>query len=165
MQIRVDPLQSPEIIALLQEHNRDMRLHSPEESVHALDLDALRDPGITFWSVWSGADLAGCGALKQLDSRNGEIKSMRTASAFLRRGVAVCLLGHILQVARDRGYAKVWLETGAPEAFMPARKLYTRFGFEYCDPFGTYTEDPYSLFMCRSLGAKPAAKPAPGAEA
>ena len=136
-----------------------MRLHSPEESVHALDLESLRGEGITFWSVWSGGDLAGCGALKQLDHRNGEVKSMRTARSFLRRGVAAYLLEHILLVARERGYARVWLETGTPDVFIPARKLYERFGFAYCKPFGTYTEDPYSLFMCRHLGADSAARP------
>lgn len=152
MQIRVDSLEGPEIEALLKEHNRDMRLHSPEESVHALDLNALRAEGVTFWSVWSGGDLAGCGALKKLDERNGEIKSMRTARPFLRQGVAAFLLEHILAVAGDRGYEKVWLETGAPDVFIPARKLYERFGFEYCDPFGAYREDPYSMFMCKVIG-------------
>lgn len=161
MRISVDKLESGQIKRLLEEHNQDMRLHSPEGSLHALDLDALKAPEITFWSVWSGDDLAGCGALKQLDELNGEIKSMRTARDFLRQGIAARLLGHILQVAEERGCAKVWLETGAPDVFIPARRLYERFGFEYCEPFGTYSEDPYSMFMCRSLGAGSAKFPLP----
>ncbi len=152
MEIKVDDLTGPEVAALLNEHLRNMGLHSPPESVHALDLEALRRPEITFWSAWEGPDLLGCGALKELDARHGEIKSMRTASAHLRKGVAARLLQHILEEAARRGYQKVSLETGSADAFEPARKLYARFGFSYCGPFVGYKEDPYSVFMSRELG-------------
>ena len=118
MIIKTDDLRGPEIQALLQEHLRNMALHSPPESVHALDINALRKPGITFWTAWNNADLLGCGALKLLDAQraddapHAEIKSMRTAAAHLRKGVARALLSHIIGVARQRGYARLSLETG-----------------------------------------------------
>jgi putative acetyltransferase len=151
MNIRVDDLNGPEIQQLLQEHLQSMYLHSPPESVHALNLEALRKPGITFWTVWQDAELMGCGALKELDAMHGEIKSMRTASAHLRQGVAAALLVHILEEARRRSYRRLSLETGSMVAFAPARSLYTRFGFKFCSPFGDYVEDPYSVFMTREL--------------
>ncbi len=151
MHIRPDDLSSPEIRALLEEHLRNMRSISPPESVHALDLDALRRPEISFWTVWSGPELMGCGALKELDPRHGEIKSMRTAGAHRRKGVAQAVLQHILDVAAARGYRRLSLETGAQDAFEPARRLYARFGFSFCPPFGSYAEDPNSVFMTRSL--------------
>ena len=151
MNIRVDDLRGPEIAGLLQEHLRSMALHSPPESIHALDLDALRRPEITFWSVWQDAELLGCGALKELDARHGEIKSMRTASPHLRKGVAARLMGHILEEATRRLYRRLSLETGSMEAFAPARRLYARFGFCPCGPFADYVEDPYSVFMSREL--------------
>jgi len=143
--------EGPEIEALLWEHLASMHLHSPPESIHALDLESLRAPDITFWSVWCGPQLAGVGALKQLDAVHGEIKSMRTASAYLRQGVAAALLEHILTVAQRRGYRRLSLETGSMDAFQPARALYSRFGFEFCRPFAAYKEDPYSVFMTRAL--------------
>jgi putative acetyltransferase len=151
MEIRFDNLRGPEIAQLLQEHLRNMRLHSPPESVHALDLEALRRPEITFWTVWDGSELLGCGALKELDPRHGEIKSMRTASMHLRKGVAAGLMHHILDEARRRSYRRLSLETGSMEVFAPARSLYTRFGFKPCGPFADYVEDPYSAFMTREL--------------
>lgn len=150
-EIRKDDLSGPEIALLLQEHLASMALHSPPESVHALDLDALRAPEVSFWSVWKGLELAGCGALKELDAYHGEIKSMRTASKHLRAGVAAALLEHILSVARKRGYRRLSLETGSMEAFAPARALYCRYGFELCEPFADYVEDPYSVFMTREM--------------
>ena len=152
MQIRADDLRGPEIRALLEEHLRDMRRISPPESVHALDLDALRKPAITFWTVWSGAELLGCGALKVLDARHGEIKSMRTAERHRRKGVARAMLAHIIDTARDRGFERLSLETGAQPEFDPARRLYQDFGFEHCPPFGEYVEDPNSVFMTHRLG-------------
>ena len=128
-----------------------MFLHSPPESVHALDLEALRKPEITFWSVWQDSDLLGCGALKELDARHGEIKSMRTAAHHLRKGVAASLMRHMLEVAGQRSYRRLSLETGSMTAFAPARGLYTRFGFQSCGPFADYIEDPYSVFMTREL--------------
>ena len=151
MEIRRDDLQGPEIQALIREHLRGMHAITPEESVHALDLDGLRRPEITFWSVWSGRELLGCGAIKELDRAHGEIKSMRTAARHLRKGVAAALLEHILAEAKRRSYRRLSLETGAPDAFIPARKLYARFGFSVCGPFADYTLDPNSVFMTREL--------------
>ncbi len=151
MDIRIDDLRGPEIALLLEEHLRSLRALSPPESVHALDLEKLRQPEITFWTVWEGADLLGCGALKELDARHGELKSMRTAAPHLRKGVASALLRHILEDAKRRSYLRLSLETGAPAAFVPARNLYARFGFQVCGPFTGYVEDPNSVFMTRRL--------------
>jgi putative acetyltransferase len=151
MDIKLDDLSGSEIHELLQEHLRNMRLHSPPESVHALDVEGLRKPEVTFWTVWEDDDLLGCGALKELDAQHGEIKSMRTSSRHLRRGVARNLLNYILEEGRRRGYSRLSLETGAAEAFEPARRLYADFGFNYCEPFADYVEDPYSVFMTREL--------------
>ena len=151
MHIKVDDLSGAEIHELLQQHLRAVALHSPPESVHALDIEDLRKPDITFWTAWEGRRLLGCGAIKQLNARHAEIKSMRTSSSHLRKGVAKTLLGHILEEARRRSYSRVSLETGSMEAFAPARNLYTDFGFEYCEPFAEYVEDPYSVFMTREL--------------
>ncbi|HZS44675.1 MAG TPA: GNAT family N-acetyltransferase [Blastocatellia bacterium] len=151
MEIKIDDLTGPEIQKLLQEHLQSMFLYSPPESVHALGLEGLRKPDITFWSAWENGELLGCGALKELDPRHGEIKSMRTASAHLRKGVASNLLNHIIEEAQRRKYSRLSLETGSGEAFEPARKLYLSFGFNYCGPFADYVEDPYSVFMMKEL--------------
>lgn len=151
MDIRVDDLSSPEIVRLLHLHLQSAALHSPPESVHALDLEALRRPEVTLWSVWQNSELMGCGAVKELDSRHGEIKSMRTVSSHLRKGVAARLIRHILDEARRRSYRRLSLETGSMEAFAPARSLYARFGFKPCGPFAAYVEDPYSVFMTREV--------------
>src|SRR5690606_33744688 len=125
--IRHDDLCGPEIAELLREHLKDMYATSPPESVHALDLERLRDPAITFWTAWDGTKLAGCGALKELDSKHAEIKSMRTARAYMRQGVGRFVLSHILEVARMRGYERISLETGSMEYFVPARQMYEQF--------------------------------------
>ena len=151
MEIRVDDLRGPEIARLLEEHLRNMYEVSPPESVHALDLEALRKPEITFWSVRQGPELLGCGALKELDARHGEIKSMRTAAPHLRKGVAASLMRHILEEARRRSYRRLSLETGSMAAFAPARNLYSTFGFQPCGPFADYFDDPNSFFMTREL--------------
>jgi putative acetyltransferase len=151
MDIKIDDLSGSEIYELLQEHLRSMALHSPPESIHALDIEELRQPEITFWTVRENGELLGCGALKELDAQHAEIKSMRTSSLHLRKGVAKNLLKHILEEARRRGYSRLSLETGSMEAFEPARKLYANFGFTYCEPFADYIEDPYSVFMTREL--------------
>jgi putative acetyltransferase len=151
MEFRLDDLQGAEIRGLLMEHLASAREHSPPESVHALDVDGLRQPGLSFWSAWRGGELLGCCALKELDPLHGEIKSMRTVGAHQRRGVGARLLQHVIDEARARGYRRLSLETGSMAAFAPARALYERFGFEYCPPFDAYVEDPYSLFMTRSL--------------
>ena len=151
MDIRIDDLRGPEIAGLLREHLHDMALHSPPESIHALDLEALRRQEITFWSAWQDGQLMGCCALKQLDSRHGEIKSMRTAQVHRRKRVGVRLLQHLLDEATRRGYKRLSLETGAMAAFAPAHALYASFGFTPCGPFAEYVEDPYSTFMTRLL--------------
>ncbi|MFL6211004.1 MAG: GNAT family N-acetyltransferase [Pyrinomonadaceae bacterium] len=151
MEIKIDDLKGSEIHELLQEHLRNMRRISPPESVHALDIEGLRKPEITFWTIWEGTVLLGCGALKELDAQHGEIKSMRTASMHLRKGVAKHLLKHILAEAKRRGYSRLSLETGSMAAFEPARKLYAGFGFTYCAPFADYVVDPNSVFMTRAL--------------
>jgi len=152
MIIREDDLTGPEIAALLQAHLDTMALHSPPESIHALDLDALRVPAVTFWTVWAGPDLLGCGALKELDAGHGEIKSMHTAERHRGKGVARKLVEYILQAASERSYTRLSLETGSMEAFAPARALYAGFGFEETGPFGGYVEDPHSAFMTLTLG-------------
>jgi putative acetyltransferase len=154
MQISVDDLRSPQVAALLHAHLDHARSASPPESVHALDLDALQSPGITFWTAWDGANLLGCGALKELDSSHGEIKSMHTAAQHRGRGVAKALLAHIINVGRSRSYRRLSLETGSIDAFAQARALYARFGFIVCPPFGAYGRDPNSVFMTLDLTHK-----------
>jgi putative acetyltransferase len=149
--IKIDDLSGPEIRELLQEHLASMRRHSPSESVHALPIEGLRTPEITFWTVWEDGELLGCGALKELNSHHGEIKSMRTASRHLRRGVGRTLLHCIIGEAARRGYRRLSLETGSMEAFEPARQLYGRSGFTFCGPFAEYVEDPNSVFMTKEL--------------
>lgn len=151
MDLRLDDLRHPAVIALLQEHLDWMHRISPPESVHALDLAALRRPDITFWTLWDGDALAGCGALRELAQGHGEVKSMRTAQTHLRRGVAARMLEHILAEARRRGYGRLSLETGSMAYFAPARALYARAGFSPCAPFGDYVDDPNSVFMTRTL--------------
>ena len=147
MKIVVDDLRGSAIQALLQEHLDDMYATSPPESVHALDLDELRQPEITFWTIWDENSLAGCVAMKELDSVHGEIKSMRTAQGFYRRGVASSLLQHVLGEAKQRTYQRLSLETGIEDYFAPARKLYQKYGFVECAPFADYKLDPNSVFM------------------
>lgn len=137
---------------MLDEHLRSMHEISPPESVHALDLAALRKPDITFWTAWREGELLGCDALKALDATHGEVKSMRTASACRRTGVGRAVLEHIVAEARTRSYARLSLETGSMEAFAPARRLYESFRFIYCPLFGEYAEDPNSVFMTCAFG-------------
>jgi putative acetyltransferase len=111
----------------------------------------LRAPDITFWTVWDETELAGCGALKELGRDHGEIKSMRTATTYLRKGVATVVLRQIIGEARRRGYRRLSLETGAMPFFEPARALYAKFGFTRCAPFADYREDPNSVFMSMTL--------------
>jgi len=151
MDIRVGQLRNKDVISLLEEHHRDMLSHSPPESVHALDLTALESADVTFWSVWNNQELAGFGALKELDKDHGEIKTMRTSTKYLRKGIACKLMEHIVKEAKLRSYKKLSLETGTMNAFLPAQRLYYQFGFEKCEPFGSYKEDPYSTFMTKIL--------------
>ncbi len=151
MRIVVDDLSGPRIAAFLDEHVQQMRSITPPESKHALDLDSLRRPEITFWSVLDGDALVGCGALKRLDESHAELKSMRTAPARQRSGVASLLLEHIIAEARRMGFTRLSLETGSAGFFHPARSLYEKFGFEYCEPFADYRPDPNSVFMTKIL--------------
>ena len=147
----MDDLNGPEVQALIMEHLLHMQSLSPPESTHALNLDGLKRPDVTFWSGWELGELVGCGALKELDPQHGELKSMRTAAAHHRKGVAKRMLQHIINEAKQRGYTRISLETGSMEAFEPARKLYERSGFTYCGPFADYTDDPLSSFMTLEL--------------
>lgn len=149
--IVVDDLSGPEIAALLSAHLDFARANSPVGSVHALDLDALKQDSITFWSAWDGKDLVGCIALKELDAHHGEIKSMHTVKTVRRSGIARQLVVHLIDEARTRSYRRLSLETGGNDAFAPARRLYETFGFEYCPPFGDYVDDSFSTCMTRLI--------------
>lgn len=154
MIIAEDDLRGGEIAALLSAHLELMRATSPPESVHALDLDALRAPEITFWTLRDDGQLLGCGALKEIDGSHGEVKSMHTAAAARGKGVGRLLLEHIIDEAQCREYKRLSLETGSPEAFAPARALYERFGFQPCGPFADYVYDPFSVYMTLALGSR-----------
>jgi putative acetyltransferase len=149
--IREGGLDDPQVIALLREHLAGMQALSPPESIHALGLEGLRRPDIRFWSAWYHGELLGCGALREIDPMHGELKSMRTAEARRRAGVASRLLQHIVAEARRRGYCRLSLETGSMDGFAPARRLYANAGFVACAPFADYTDDPNSVYMTRTL--------------
>ena len=151
MRIIEDDLTGAEIRALLETHFAGMLANSPAESCHFLDFDGLNAPDVTFWSIWDGESLAGCGALKQLSPDQGEIKSMRTHADHLRKGAGATMLTQIISEARGRGYNRLSLETGSSEAFLPACALYEAFGFAYCQPFGDYQADPFSRFMTLAI--------------
>lgn len=151
MSITEGGLDDPGVLALLREHLQGMADHSPPESIHALDVEGLKAPGITFWTMRNGGEVLGCIALKQLNERHGEIKSMRTASAHLRKGVGAALLEHLVAEARRRGYERLSLETGSGPGFEAAHALFRKFGFVECGPFADYREDPFSRFMTAAL--------------
>lgn len=155
MRIVVDDLSGPDIAEFLAEHLRQMRAITPLESKHALDLDGLRSPEVTMWSVRDGDSDAeavlGCGAIQRLDAGHAELKSMRTSPARARSGIASRLLTHILDESRRMGFTRLSLETGTAEFFLPARRLYEKFGFDYCGPFADYRPDPHSAYMTRLL--------------
>lgn len=154
--VRIDDLGSPEVEALIAEHLAGMRGHSPPGHAHALALDGLRRPEITFWTAWRGAALCGCGALRALDARAGEVKSMRTRPAYLRQGVGQAILDEIVRTARARGYATLHLETGTGEPFAAAHALYLRNGFAWSGPFGDYVATDFNVFMAKPLRPDPA---------
>ncbi|MFK7732070.1 MAG: GNAT family N-acetyltransferase [Pseudomonadales bacterium] len=144
-------LDHPQVIALLEQHLREMHSASPIESVHALDLDELRGEQLSFWTLWKKDELLACGALKSLGDKHAEIKSMRTSENFLRQGIAGQLLTRLLAQARKSGLQWVSLETGSQDYFEPARQLYLKYGFSFCPPFANYEEDPNSVFMSLQL--------------
>ena len=147
VEFKLDDLFDPRIVEFLEEHIEDMKSASPPESKYALDLDGLRMPDVTFWSAWEKEELVACGALKQLNNSHAEIKSMRVFAARRGRGIASKLLSHLLIEASSKGYHRISLETGSIAFFDPARKLYEKFGFECCAPFGDNKENPNSVFM------------------
>jgi len=149
--IREDDLTGQEIRGLLQLHLDEMHRWSPPESVHAMPIERLRQPDVTFYSAWDDGRLAACGAIRHLASDHGELKSMRAHPDYRGRGAGTAILLHLLDVARQRGYARVSLETGRPEPFLPARRLYESHGFVECPPFGSYVVDPFSICMTRTL--------------
>jgi putative acetyltransferase len=151
MDIKIDDLCGGAIARFLEEHLNDMRAVSPPESVHALDLERLREPAITFWTMWDEGQLVGCIALKELDATHGEIKSMRVSAHCRNQGLAKKLLHHLIDEAARRGYRRLSLETGSMPFFEPARRLYMNAGFESCAPFGDYIEDPNSVFLSRLI--------------
>lgn len=151
LRIAEDDLSDGKISELLSSHLREMHKYSPPESIHALDVTKLGEETITFWSARDGERIAGCGALKEISSSLGEIKSMKTDAGYLRKGIAARLLEVILHEAKKRLYVEVSLETGSNDSFTPAISLYERYGFEECAPFASYEPDPYSRFFCKKL--------------
>lgn len=150
-EIAVDDPRSADIRELLERHLTFAHTHTPPHDVHALDIDGLLDPAVTFYSYRLDGQLLGVGALKQLDLRHAELKSMHTAAEARGRGVGRAILNHLIAVARDRGCRRVSLETGTVAAFTPARSLYASAGFEPCGPFAEYRPSPSNTFMTLSL--------------
>ncbi len=136
---------------LLERHLVFATSHTPPQDVHALDVDALVDPAITFYGLRVDGELLAVGALKRLDDRHVELKSMHTAERARRLGIGRAMVEHLLAVARERGFARVSLETGSQPAFAPARALYASAGFAPCGPFGDYCPSPSSSFMTLKL--------------
>ena len=139
------------VIDLLRVHLASSRANTAPGSAHALDLAGLQAPGISFWTIWDGDTLLGCGALKRLAADHGEVKSMHTAQAVRRKGIASAMLRHIIATARGRRIARLSLETGSWDYFRPAQAFYRRHGFVACGPFADYVLDPNSVFMTRDL--------------
>jgi putative acetyltransferase len=149
--VRQDDLSTGEVQLLIAEHLSGMHSHSPPGHVHALAIESLRAPSVTFWSAWVDGTLCGCGALRELDRFSGEVKSMRTRPSFVRRGVGQAILDEIIRTGRQRGYSRLYLETGTGHAFAPAHALYRRNGFEWSDPFGEYSATDFNVFMVKVL--------------
>ncbi len=149
--IAVDDPRRDDVRALLERHLAFAKAVTPPEDVHALELDGLLDPSVTFFSLRADGSLLGVGAIKRLDADHVELKSMHTAEEARRRGVGRAIVDHLLAVAAERGASRVSLETGAMDAFEPARSLYASAGFVPCGPFGDYAESANSAFMTRPL--------------
>jgi putative acetyltransferase len=151
MRIADGGLDDHRVQGLLARHFTTARAQTAPGSAHALDLSGLRSTDIEFWSAWEGDHVIGVGALKRLSASHGEIKSMHTAEAHRRKGVASALLRHIITKAHHVGLSRLSLETGSWAYFDPARKLYRRHGFVECPPFGAYVPDANSVFMTLEL--------------
>jgi len=151
MDIKLDDLTHPKTLALLQLHLEGMHENSPPEHVHALDLSSLKTPEISFWTAWEADKVLGCGALKELSKSTGEIKSMRTHTSHLRKGVAAAILEHILAIAKERGYSRLSLETGNGLTFEPALSLYRKHGFTNGGAFSHYEKNEFSQFLHLNL--------------
>jgi putative acetyltransferase len=156
--IAIDDPGAEDVRALLERHLAFARATTRPEDVHALDLDALRDPVVTFCSLRRGGEVLGVAALKRLDDRHAELKSMHTAQGARRGGVARALVDHLVALARERGMGRVSLETGAGPAFAPARALYAGAGFRPCGAFGDYEPSPNSAYMTLELDPAPPAR-------
>lgn len=146
-----DDLTNPRIIELLRFHLEEMHSWSPACKVHAMPVERLREPDVSFFAAWDGEALAGVGALKEIDDTRGELKSMRAAPEYRGKGAGEAILIHLMAEARRRGYSWLGLETGRPEPFVPAVKLYEKHGFAECENFGDYISDEFSLCMSRTL--------------
>ena len=156
MRIEIDDVSRLQVLALLEEHLRNMHEITPPNQVFAFDANKLRESGVTFWTAWKDEVLLGCAALKELSPTEGEVKSMRTPASLRRQGVGRALLHHILQVSGQRGYRQLFLETGSHPAFTPAQTLYRSAGFRECGPFGAYKENGFSVFMSLHLDERAA---------
>lgn len=153
MIVQEGKLDDPQVIALIEVHAGGMLANSPPGTTHFLDLSKLKTPDITFLSAWEGETLLGIGAVKQLNDETGEIKSMRTAEAALGRGVGTVILRHIIQLAEQRGYTTLKLETGTGDAFDAAHALYARHGFAPCPPFADYEATDFNRFFALPLNS------------
>lgn len=153
LRIVPDDLSGEAMQTLIGEHLAGMLGHSPPGHVNALALEGLRAADVSVWSAWRGDALCGCGALKELDRETGEIKSMRTRDAYLGQGVGQAVLNEILRAAGERGYRRLYLETGTGAPFVAAHALYLRNGFAWCGAFGSYTATAFNVFMVRPMTA------------
>jgi putative acetyltransferase len=149
--IAIDDPRAADVRELLERHLAFARSHTPPQDVHALDVDALVDPGVTFFSFRLDGELLGVAALKELDPRHAELKSMHIVDEARRSGIGIAMVEHLLGVARARGFLRMSLETGAGPSFAPARSLYASAGFTPCAPFGDYGPSPNSVFMTLAL--------------
>ena len=144
-------LDDPRVAELLRYHHAEAHAGSPSGFAFALDIDALRDPAISVFAGWRGDTLATIGALRAMGDGTGEVKSMRTAPGELRQGHAQAMLSHLIAEARGRGWTRLLLETGNNDAFVAARRLYARNGFEGCGPFGDYRASDFNVFYALTL--------------
>jgi putative acetyltransferase len=151
IEICPDDLSDGNVISLLESHRHEMLKHSPPQSVHALDIESMHHPGLSFYSAQFDGRFAACGALKEYDADLAEIKSMKTKREFLRRGIANAMLNFLIDKATQLDYSTLYLETGTMNAFVPARQMYARAGFVKCEPFAGYVKDPHSVCMALAL--------------